>query len=203
VAVFGSSVDVIYRARTSVWQKGMSSGAVVSGVSAGTRPPPRISHPQPHHQRLSLGVIIVEAAEYSGSLITARLATEQNRECSPAGNITAQSFAPNHLIKQGAKLVDSGRTSSKSSGGNPHATVALGRGIGRCDEARHGAALRAVASPRTRRRCLRRCAWTKRSSSTPSSVGVGPQPRVLAALLELEMSGLIRQMPEKNFIRKL
>jgi predicted Rossmann fold nucleotide-binding protein DprA/Smf involved in DNA uptake len=57
-----------------------------------------------------LGAIIIEGAQYSGSLITARLAMEFGREVfGVPGNVTqAVSFAPNLLIKQGAKLVTRG-----------------------------------------------------------------------------------------------
>jgi predicted Rossmann fold nucleotide-binding protein DprA/Smf involved in DNA uptake len=56
---------------------------------------------------MPIGVIIVEGKQYSGSLITARLAMEFGREVSGVpGNVTQDvSFAPNPLIKQGAKLV--------------------------------------------------------------------------------------------------
>ena len=56
---------------------------------------------------MGLGVVVVEGAQYSGSLITARLAMEFGREVfGVPGNATqAVSFGPNQLIKQGAKLV--------------------------------------------------------------------------------------------------
>src|SRR5208282_3709008 len=105
VAVLGSGINVIYpRENKSLAEEVAKSGAVISEFPLGTGPTPENF---PIRNRiisgLSLGVVIVEAAEYSGSLITARLALEQNREVfAVPGNITsAQSFGPNHLIKQG------------------------------------------------------------------------------------------------------
>src|SRR6184192_4930408 len=111
VGVMGTGLDQIYpRDHKKLADEILAKkGALVTQFPLGTPP---VSENFPYRNRvisgLSLGVVIVEAAEYSGSLITARLALEQNREVfAVPGNITsAQSFGPNHLIKQGAKLVD-------------------------------------------------------------------------------------------------
>lgn len=110
VAVLGCGVDVTYpRENKRLADQIIASGAVISEFPIGTSPQPENF---PIRNRiisgLALGVVIVEAAEYSGSLITARLASEQDREVyAVPGSITsAQSFGPNLLIKQGAKLVD-------------------------------------------------------------------------------------------------
>jgi len=109
VAVFGCGVDVVYpREHRQLVQKILKRGLVLSEFPPGTSPAPQ-NFPVRNRiiSGLSLGVIIVEASEYSGSLITARVAMEQNREVfAVPGNVTSpRSFGPNYLIKQGAKLV--------------------------------------------------------------------------------------------------
>ena len=110
VAVLGTGIDGAYpkenlRLINEILESG---GAVVSQFPLGTPP---LKDNFPYRNRiisgLSLAVLIVEASERSGSLITARLAMEQNREVMAVpGNITsANSFGTNYLIKSGAKLV--------------------------------------------------------------------------------------------------
>jgi DNA processing protein len=111
VAVLGTGIDEVYprdhkKLAAEILDRG---GAVVSQFPLGTPP---VSENFPYRNRiisgLSLGVVVVEAAENSGSLITARLAMEQNREVfAVPGNITSRnSFGTNYLIKgAGAKLV--------------------------------------------------------------------------------------------------
>ena len=109
VAVLGNGVDVVYpREHRQLTRRILEHGLLLSEFAPGTSPAPQ-NFPVRNRiiSGISLGSVIVEASEYSGSLITARLAMEQNREvfAIPGNLTTPQSFGPNYLIKQGAKLV--------------------------------------------------------------------------------------------------
>lgn len=110
IAVMGTGIDNVYPRENNglVREILANGGCLVTQFPLGTPP---IKENFPYRNRiisgLSLGVLIIEASERSGSLITARLAMEQNREVMAVpGNITSgNSFGTNYLIKSGAKLV--------------------------------------------------------------------------------------------------
>jgi len=110
IAVIGTGVDVFYPKENNVLTRNIleSGGALISQFPFGTPP---LKDNFPYRNRIISGishsVILVEATERSGSLITARLAMEQDRDVMAVpGNITSRnSFGTNYLIKCGAKLV--------------------------------------------------------------------------------------------------
>ncbi len=110
VAVWGTGIDVIYPKENKKLAERIleCGGAILSEYSMGTFPAPQNF---PIRNRIlsgmSVGVLVIEASENSGTRITARCALEQNREVfAVPGNVTSKSsWGPNTLIKQGAKLV--------------------------------------------------------------------------------------------------
>lgn len=109
VAVLGCGVDVIYpKHHRMLYQRLVTEGVILSEMPPGTQPHPGL-FPQRNRliSGLSRGVLVVEAAEKSGSLITADCAMEQGREVfAVPGPITSkQSRGTNRLIQQGAKCI--------------------------------------------------------------------------------------------------
>jgi DNA processing protein len=110
VAVWGTGIDVIYPKENKSLAENIltSGGAILSEYPLGTFPAPQ-NFPRRNRilSGISLGVLVVEAGENSGTRVTARCALEQNRDVyAVPGNVTTRNaWGPNTLIKQGAKLV--------------------------------------------------------------------------------------------------
>lgn len=209
VAVLGCGVDVIY----PVENRRLADQIAERGLLLSEFPMGTPAYPQnfPIRNRiisgLSAGVLVVEGAQYSGSSITARLALEQNREVfAVPGNITSRmSWGPNLLIKQGAKLVqdandvlaelpleDRRRLALEAEGrlfaGEPARQEPGDAGCALSDAARRVLACLRVDEATHLDALLERC--EELSSS-----------EIIAALFELEMAGLVRQLPGKNFVK--
>ena len=110
IAVLGSGIDEMYPKQNIELAKKIikSGGCIISEYSIGTKPE-KMNFPQRNRiiSGLAKGVLVVEAGEKSGSLITADFALEQGREifAIPGEIFSTTSVGTNDLIKQGAKLV--------------------------------------------------------------------------------------------------
>jgi DNA processing protein len=163
---------------------------------------------------MSVGVLVVEGAQYSGSAITAKLAMDQGREVfAVPGNVTSKlSWGPNLLIKQGAKLIqdwndvvaelpaesrrhliDKGKQRILSAGG-----VATPEGEAASLLSNLGPEFGSLA-----RRTLEALQVdTAINLDDLLEIVQDTSPsEVIAALFELEMLGLVKQLPGKNFVK--
>jgi len=207
VAVLGTGIDEDYpRENKKLRQQIEANGCVITEFPLGTFAAPQNF---PIRNRIiagmSWGVVIVEGGQYSGSLITGRLALEYNRQVyGVPGNITNPlSWAPNNFIKQGAKLVDSWQDVVEELP-TPVRNEILARLAAGAPPAAELAAPVAEKLSETERAVLaslkvdeaRHVDELVEASELSSS-------NVLAALFELEMKGLVRQLPGKYFLRVL
>jgi DNA processing protein len=211
VAVMGTGIDLVYpRDHRKLAQEILESGgALVSEFPLQTPPAPQNF---PYRNRvisgLSLGVVLVEAAENSGSLITARLAMEQNREVfAVPGNITSRnSFGTNYLIKgAGAKLVQAWQDIATELPPEIAATL-LPPPPAKSDEKNLTEQLELVPNDLT---ATEHAVWKLLSTDEPAHIDALAETSKLSiqeltgTLLALEMRELIRQLPGKCFVRKM
>jgi DNA processing protein len=213
IAVLGCGIDVVYPSEN----KKLAAEIALKGLLLSEFPMGSTAFPQnfPIRNRvisgMSVGILVVEGAQYSGSSITAKLALDQGRELfAVPGNITSKtSWGPNLLIKQGAKLVqewndvvaelppearrrliESGRSRIlgeqqmlPGAGGERNLPPGPGAALGR---------------------------WVLTNLKVETATHIdhlldtlemGSPSELIAALFELEMMGLVKQLPGKNFVK--
>jgi DNA processing protein len=207
VAVLGTGIDVMYpKENTRLTEQMLAlGGALITEFPVGTSPAPQNF---PIRNRIisgmSAGVLVVEAAEYSGTRITSRCALEQNRDVyAVPGNVTNKnSWGPNTLIKQGAKLVATWEDVWEELPADVQA--ALSSMQNESPEPQTASLFPNEASSPHEKKILK---LLKADESTHIDELVEllenevSSSEIFAALFELELNGKIRQLPGKNFVK--
>ena len=207
IAVFSTGIDVPYPKENTrlADQIVATGGALISEFPIGTFAAPQNF---PIRNRIisgmSVAVLVVEAAEYSGTRITSRCALEQNRDVyAVPGNVTNKNaWGPNTLIKQGAKLVatwediweelpadiQTALTAEQHESSEP-ATASL---FPETEASPHEKKLLKLIKPDESIHIDQLVEMLEAELSSSE---------IFAALFELELNGKIRQLPGKNFVR--
>ena len=204
IGVLGTGIDVCYpKENKKLYEKVLERGAIISEFPTGSHPAPENF---PVRNRIiagmPLGVVIVEGKEHSGSLITARLAMEFGREVfGVPGNVTQEvSFAPNQLIKQGAKLVTGAEDVIEELPTPVRAALVQAEALE--TEQRNQLAADGLSPTEKKIYGLLSAEETRHIDYLVESSGLNSSD-VLATLFNLEMKGIIRQLPGKQFSKVL
>lgn len=192
IAVLGSGVDVMYPPEHAPLANEIQrSGAVLSELVPGTPPLPRF-FPQRNRiiSGLSHAVVVIEAGDRSGALVTARCALEQGREvlAVPGNVLTGRNRGGHGLLRDGAKIVESADdileelglgAARRTSGADPHRTV------DRQDD-----------------QLLEALTPGEPADLDEIAERTGqPSARLLTRLFELEMNGLVQRVAGGRFVR--
>jgi DNA processing protein len=210
VAVLGCGVDLVYPAEN----RKLSAEIADKGLIVSEFPMGSPAYPQnfPIRNRIisgmSVGVLVVEGAQYSGSAITAKMALEQQREvfAVPGSIMSKMSWGPNLLIKQGAKLVQEWND----------VLVELPTDIRRALIGKAQARLGVMSLEIEGKEpglppelgLASRAMFNRLKPDIPTHIDelietsdTLTSSEVIAALFELELLGLARQLPGKNFVK--
>jgi len=212
IAVLGCGLDTVYPPENQdLYEEIVSKGAVITEYPFGT-PPSASNFPARNRiiSGISLGVVVVEANEKSGSLITAKLALEQGREvfAVPGSIDSAGSRGTHKLIKQGAKLIENvydildeilPQVEMRSKNAPPEERI-LTQDSG--EEKRPAQRTVTHRLTDTEESILKSMSSKALDiDSIIHSTGLKPN-EVLNILLTLELRGIIKQLPGKKFMVK-
>jgi DNA processing protein len=210
LAVWGTGVDVVYPKENKKLAEDILAmgGAIVSELPMGTFPAPQ-NFPRRNRiiSGLSIAVLVVEASENSGTRVTARCAAEQNRDLfAVPGNVTNKgSWTPNTLIKQGAKLVATWEDAWEEL----PSQVRLELEAAAPDESKSPATASLLPDPvlRPQEAMVLEVLRTDESLQIDEVLELLEtqltSSEVFTALFELEITGRVRQLPGKNYVRAL
>jgi DNA processing protein len=206
-AVFGTGIDVMYpKENTRLADQILAlGGALISEFPVGTFAAPQNF---PIRNRIisgmSVGVLVVEAAEYSGTRITSRCALEQNRDVyAVPGNVTNKNaWGPNTLIKQGAKLVATWEDVWEELPAEIQTALTAERHESQ-EPATASLFPEAAASPHEKKilKLIKPDESTHIDQLVEMLEADMSSSEIFAALFELELDGKIKQLPGKNFVR--
>jgi len=213
VAVWGTGIDVIYPKENKKLAEQIvaTGGTIVSEYPLGTFPAPQNF---PIRNRIlsgmSVGVLVIEAAEYSGTRITARCAMEQNRDVyAVPGNVTNKNaWGPNTLIKQGAKLTATWEDIWEDLPSQIRLALEdeQAAATGGAESKPGGAASLFNDTPlpeheRIVFERLRHDESTQLDELIEQLEAELGSAEIFTALFELELAGRVRQLPGKNYVR--
>jgi DNA processing protein len=208
VAIWGTGVDVPYpKENTKLAEQILAAGgAILSEFPMGTFPAPQNF---PIRNRIisgmAIGVLVIEAGEYSGTRVTARCALEQGRDVyAVPGNVTNKlSWGPNTLIKQGAALVATWEDVWEALPADTR--LALTPPVATASDAPQIASLFTSPDLNSEEKriysILRADEPTHIDQLVERLVAELSSSQIFAALFELELSGRIRTLPGKYYVR--
>jgi DNA processing protein len=210
VAVWGTGVDVIYPKENKTLAENIlvAGGAIVSEYRLGTFPAPQ-NFPKRNRilSGMSIGVLVVEAGENSGTRVTARCALEQDRDVyAVPGNVTSKNaWGPNTLIKQGAKLVATWEDVWQEL--PTQVRLQLEGELGFASSAEQAASIveelplqepeKVVLSALRNDEAVQLDELMEKLESRLTS------SEIFTALFELELASRIKQLPGKNYVRRM